>query len=417
MTQILESTKNYLKNSTKLGRRMSGSRDGNSGSETSLRSFTHDSGLQMTKDSDSHQPTLKKRLSGVFTQESRSKSPTHAHPHSVSSDARTLSTKKSGDHKRPKTTKSNKSFHSAEGKDRDGTTKHELDHAEYLEDEVPRGRSPTLSMAKSFSTTTSTYDSTPSDYPSVHHYQNHVWRRTVLEESIMHSLRLGYGDRRRPSSRYHSRSSRRDSIHNRKSRDISILDAMSRELPPFPQDGSNVSRENITDRSLRVIDNGNRSQTFKRQMNGPYQLEYNSSMTNITQSFASFTLELPEHHASHVMASSAIPDLFRIKAIIPGVISYRPRSRRNSRSSLNGGIAPSPRVLSGKKPTIPLPKLTLPDVQDEEENDDPESPLTPTSATWASSVLTSLEVVNGSKENVLMKSQLTALEVAPATAV
>ncbi|KAF9403506.1 hypothetical protein BGX21_003322 [Mortierella sp. AD011] len=380
MTQILESTRNYLKSSTKLGRRVSGSPDVTSGSETSL----HDNNFPISKDGSPHQ---KKHLSsGTNTPEGR-KSPT-PNERPITYDDATLSF-----HQRA--LKNSKSFRSTKSR---GASEH-------MEEEVPRGRSPTLSMSNTFSTAASSYDMRPSDYPNIRQYQTHIWRRNLLEESIMHSLRLGYGDRSRPPSRHQSRSSRIDSTRSRKTREMGVLAATA-------------SQENIIDRSLKNLENRPKQQQpqqFRREKNGPYQLDYNMSMTNITQSFASFTLELPHHQASHVMASSVIPDLFRIKAIIPGV--YRPRSRRNSRSSVNSGITPSPRVLNGKKTraVVPLPQLALPDVVDEDE--DTESPLTPTSSVWSESVLESLEKVSGTKKDPIVESRLKALEMAPATAV
>ncbi|KAF9112231.1 hypothetical protein BGX27_003740 [Mortierella sp. AM989] len=423
MTQILESTRNYLKSSTKLGRRMSGSRDEISGSETSLHSSAHEN---IPKDGNSRSST-KERFSGDFVRETRSKSPTFKDAPSPRTGPSHHGDIKSGD----VTLKRNKSLHSTKSRGRNDTIN--LDHdcvSEHMENEVPRGLSPTLSMSNTFSTAASSYDMRPTDYPNIRQYQAHVWRRNLLEESIMHSLRLGYSDRHRPPSRHHSQSSRIESPRRRKSRGKAIITATGKDLPPFPAlDDKTASHENIIDRSLKIIDSNSRSQTmawaeqqpqqFRRENNSPYQLDYNTSMTNITQSFASFTLELPEHQASHIMRSSVIPDLFRIKAIIPGAWSYQSRSRRNSRASsiksFNSGIAPSSRVLTGRKPVMPLPQLTLPDVKDEDE--DPESPLTPTSAGWADSVIESFDEVTSSRRNSMDENRLQTLEMAPACAV
>ncbi|KAF9360430.1 hypothetical protein BGX26_009417 [Mortierella sp. AD094] len=420
MTQLLESTRNYFKSSTRLGRRMSGSPDETSGSETSLHSGTHGNNFPISKDGSSHRSSPKKRLSGVFTPEGR-KSPT-PNERPITYDDATLSYQQHRDTKNDeRALKNSKSLRSTKSRGKDASNNLDRDCAsEHMEEEVPRGRSPTLSMSNTFSTAASSYDMRPTDYPNIRQYQAHVWRRNLLEESIMHSLRLGYGDRRRPSSRHQPRSSRKDSLRSRKTREMAILTvAMGKDLPPFPTLDAEVdttaTQENIIDRSLKIIENRpeqQQPQQFRREKNSPYQLDYNTSMTNITQSFASFTLELPDHQATHVMALSAIPDLFKIKAIIPGV--YRPRSRRNSRSSVNSGITPSPRVLTGKKPVVPLPQLTLPDVIEDE---DPESPLTPTSVAWADSVFESLDKVSGTKKDAMVESRLKALEVAPARAV
>jgi hypothetical protein len=82
--------------------------------------------------------------------------------------------------------------------------------------------------------------------------------------------------------------------------------------------------------------------------NSPYQMLLNPSTTNVTHSFASFTLELDEHQVSHVMNSSAIPGLFTIK-----VGPSRQRGRTNSTARMMATIAhgPSTRVLTGK-PTV-----------------------------------------------------------------
>ncbi|KAI1314675.1 hypothetical protein EDD11_001887 [Mortierella claussenii] len=299
----------------------------------------------------------------------------------------------------------------------------------HMEEEVPRGQSPTMSMSNTVSTTTSTYDMRPSDYASMKQYQAHVWRRNLLEESIMHSLRLGYSERQQRSSlRYHQgRPSKKDTPRARRAREQAILAAATgKENSPFAPSASEIdkaSQENIIDRSLKIISSNDRTlslprpshelpsqQQFRYEKNSPYQLDYNASMTNIRHSFASFTLEVDDHHATHIMASSAVPELFRVKgASIKSIPFPRPQSRRNSRSSL-ASIAPSPRVLTGKKPALPSLHTVLPDMQDEDE-EDAESPLTPTSAVWAESVFASLDVVAGKTSAGVSESEPKALGV------
>ncbi|KAG0056445.1 hypothetical protein BGZ83_004952 [Gryganskiella cystojenkinii] len=398
-----------------------------------------------------------------------------------------------------------------------------------MENEVPRGRSPTLSTSNSVSTRTTTssssYGSKSAQTPSQkeqasnahasfaslsqphtpnntlinnsnkqQQYQSHVWRRNLLEESIMHSLRLGYAERHRSSS--HHRSSRSGSpstttnnnTHGssgstlkkrfsraRKTREQAILAAaLGKELPPCPvgttltppslstsssydiiserdlqghspqNRSNNISRPGQTGQQTTpgggssstglAVGNGASGGQFRREANSPYQLDYNYSMTNITHSFASFTLELPEHRASHVMSASVIPNLFRVKSRIPGTPStglmpsisesnaggIRSRSRRNSRTQqLHTGsvtsLSPSPRVLTGnnstKKPLPPPPLITDPTLVttntsarttmtsglltldvDEEEDEEPVSPAT---KDWVESVFASLDQVKG----------------------
>ncbi|KAF9207905.1 hypothetical protein BGZ49_010259 [Haplosporangium sp. Z 27] len=377
MTQLLESTRNYLKSSTKLGRRMN-SRDETSGSETSLPSSTHSNNLPP-----------KTILSSIFEPETaRSKSPI-PEDNSLTYDTALLPNQEK-DYKNDiePTLKYSKTLPRTKSRGKNVIHNQDRDNASEHMEEVPRGRSPTLSMSNTISTAASSYEIRPTDYPNMQQYQAHVWRRTLLEESIMHSLRLGYSDCRRPS-RHQSYSSRKGS-RNHKARDIAILTAaMGKE----GEASSATQQENIIDRSLKIIEKKNRAHNKAQPpppKNSPYPVIYNYSMTNITESFASFTLELPDHHANHIMASSAIPNLFKIKKTIPATFPYRSRSRQNSRASLHS-ITPSTRVLNGKKPTVSLPKTTLPDVQDEVEES--ESPLTPNSVIWADSLYNSLDKV------------------------
>ncbi|KAF9913449.1 hypothetical protein BX616_010027 [Lobosporangium transversale] len=457
MSQIFESTRNYLKTSTKLGRRMSSYRDETSGSETSLHN--NNNSLQdyksaaiitesQPKDSTlSRQNSPKKRLSDLFSLDDRSKNNKLSQDQSNNDIKGRRRDSKSSD----RTLRSKKShqsnsgeilFDRHHGRDRDRDRDRASDH---MEEEVPRAQSPTISMSNTISTATSSYDMRPTDYPSIGHYQAHVWRRNLLEESIMYSLRLGYTDRQHRSSsrqRHHyRRDSKRDSPRSRKAREQAILAAATgKEISSLPlstiEDDDTASQENIVDRSLKVINDDNRIQPstvtgqqqylhpqFRHVKNSPYQLDYNFSMTNITQSMASFTLEVDDHHAARIMRSSAIPDLFKIKATIPGTMptTERSRSRHNSKTSLLGsGVSPSPRVLTGKKAPVTVQPIhiVLPNMQDvDEEEENVESPLTPSSAAWADSVFESLDQVAGKQAEGMTKNQLKALEVAPAASV
>jgi hypothetical protein len=155
-----------------------------------------------------------------------------------------------------------------------------------------------------------------------------------------------------------------------------------------------------------------------KEKNSPYQMDYNASMANITQSFTSFTIEVPEHHVSRIITSSAIPDLFKIKTTMSGVQEHRPRSRRNSkRISIGGGIAPSPRVLTGSgAPGTGTRSTTLSHYQypqllqqqsvghfvekvvEEESEGDLDLPVSPTTATWVQSVFASLDETTAPKQ-------------------
>jgi hypothetical protein len=308
------------------------------------------------------------------------------------------------------------------------------DHASaHMEHEVPRGRSPTLSISNTVSTAAS-YNTRPTtainttDPTSPRQGQSHVWRRNLLEESIMYSLKLGYAERRRSSSRHRSsRSSKSDSPRARKAREQALLAAATGRdiLNPVPESAGRHAfdvetlHEEILDRSFAPAPlsahtgTGQHHQkqqqqqpqqkaTFRREKNSPYQMEYNASMTNITQTFATFTLELPEHQVSNIITCSAIPDLFKIKTTMSGVQEQRPsRSRRNSRTlSIGGGISPTPRVLNGgtaiagRSATAPQQHgagFHVEKLLEEEEADDVESPVSPTTATWYQSVFASLD--------------------------
>lgn len=254
----------------------------------------------------------------------------------------------------------------------------------------------------------------------------------------MYSLKLGYAERRRSSSRHRtSRPSKSDSPRARKAREQAMLAAATgRDINPVPESTGRHAfdvetlHEEILDRSFappptlsahtgtgqhqhQYQQQQPQKATFRKEKNSPYQMEYNASMTNITQSFASFTLELPEHQVSHVITSSAIPDLFKIKTTMSGVQEQRPRSRRNSRTlSIGGGIALSPRVLTGgttagRSTPITLhqhlqqqqqgPGLRVEKLVEEEEKKDVDLPVSPTTDTWVQSVFASLDEATAPK--------------------
>ncbi|KAH7058251.1 hypothetical protein BKA57DRAFT_145717 [Linnemannia elongata] len=491
MTQLLESTRNYLKTSTRLGRRMSNYKlEAASSSQSSLNEKT------IGTANNSNNLSSHKRLSGLFnTDDGRTKKYSFSSEdrvptgpgsaiHQTKTSPNTQDTivpdeyaRNDADHRR-RNSKSSEGTHRSRRSDKshlssqDGTlnssnnnnnnnrsSRHhnrDRDHASaHMEHEVPRGRSPTLSMSNTVSTSAS-YNTRPSttttntDPASHRHGQSHVWRRNLLEESIMYSLKLGYAERRRSSSRHRSsRSSKSDSPRARKAREQALLAAATGRdiLNPVPESPGRHAfdvetlHEEILDRSFAPPPptlsahtgtgqhQHQRSQqhqqqhqqqqpqkaTFRREKNSPYQMEYNASMTNITQSFASFTLELPEHQVSHIITSSAIPDLFKIKTTMSGVQEQRPRSRRNSKTlSIGGGIAPSPRVLTGGTTAGRSTPITLHhhlqqqqqqhqgagrhvEKLVEEENEDVDSPVSPTTATWVQSVFASLDEVATSK--------------------
>ncbi|KAF9907326.1 hypothetical protein EC991_011148 [Linnemannia zychae] len=493
MTQILESTKNYLKTSTRLGRRMSNYKLEAASSQSSLN--------EKTIHSNNSKTTMHKRLSGLFGADNtspRTKTSfsedqvlvpgsaihqTKTSPNTQdtivpdgnyykTSDAddadhrRRNSKSSETTHRSRRSDKSHYSSHDSGAANNNGRSSRQLSNhhkgrdntSAHMEHEVPRGRSPTLSMSNTVSTAAS-YSTRPTNtsshrqsysqsQPQGQQNQSHVWRRNLLEESIMYSLKLGYAERRRSSSRHRSsRSTKTDSPRARKAREQALLAAAtgrdimpsSSSLNPVPESGRHAfdvetlhEHEEILDRSFVApppsahTGTGHHQKqlyqqqqpqkaTFRREKNSPYQMEYNASMTNITQSFASFTIELPEHHVSHIITSSAIPDLFKIKTTMSGVQEHRPRSRRNSRTlSIGGGIAPSPRVLTGSgTPGAGVRSTTLPQhnhqqqqqqqgagpsvgkVLEEENEDDVDSPVSPTTATWVQSVFASLDEAMG----------------------
>ncbi|KAG0255120.1 hypothetical protein BG011_005312 [Mortierella polycephala] len=383
MPQLLESTRNYLRSSTKIGRRLS---NYSTASEASFQDIPpaslEDIKQQQQQQQYQHQqlrPSPQKRLSALFTLEGRNRSSTSSEgrtsvnmlPHKIRPEAQEqLQPENKKKRKSSSSRKSTLSQHQPTpppqhraSKSYEPTTQERPLTPMDPENEVPRGRSPTLSFAPTMHTVASaasSYDTRPSDYPSMKHYQSHLWRRTLLEESIMHSLRLGYAgpSQQQDDSRTQSPKS------------------SSKDLPPCPEsnvDGDaalltlNGSQEHIVERSMptpNVGSNDLKASKEKRSStnNSPYQMLLNPSTTNITQSYASFTLELPEHQVSHVMSASVIPNLFRIKSYV--------RARRNSNASriMSTGYGPSPRVLTGKPTATALeeskanmnPHLALP---------------------------------------------------------
>ncbi|KAF9419678.1 hypothetical protein BGZ94_009358 [Podila epigama] len=235
------------------------------------------------------------------------------------------------------------------------------------EQQVLRGHSPTLSVSHTLHTVASSYDTRPSDFPSLSQYQAHVWRRNLLEESIMHSLRLGRAERTRSPSQHRSssRSNKRGKTRGgRQSRDSAMtISDMAKDLPPcppWPESTTSLATGNAQQPTSKV-------QVKTRgglQVNSPYMMAHlnlSTSTTHITHSFLSFTCELPEHQVPHVMSSSVVPNLFRIKhGVIPhspggiGQEEARPRGRKhsNARSILGSNATNtsnlSPRVLNGK---------------------------------------------------------------------
>ncbi|KAG0355680.1 hypothetical protein BG005_005383 [Podila minutissima] len=367
MPQLLESTRNYLRSSTKIGRRLS-HRDQSSGSETSLPpSITgiHPSSASSGVEAPPRSST-QSRLSALFTFDNLSKRNTvtssETHSGVLAKVGLEGQERPSEDKKRKKASRRSTSRQSDNpplGKKSKGTDlpllmiqaeqqqqQKQKPHKQPTHEEVPRGRSPTLSMSHTLHTVASSYDTRPSDYSSMTQYEAHIWRRNLLEESIMHSLRLGRGEPRSSSRhRSRSRSVKRGTTRARMSRDTS---GIYKDLPPCPIDDG----VQIKSRALQPVPNS------------PYQLMYlnpSTSTTNITQSFASFTLELDEHQVPHIMASSVIPNLFRIKGPSPS------RGRKESNTRSVGGHGPSPRVLNGKVPHMDKNKIC----EVSKENQDP----------------------------------------------
>lgn len=368
MTQLLESTRNYLRSSTKIGRRLS-HRDQSSGSETSLHpsiTSTQPSRASSTggMEANPRRSSTYTRLSALFTLDNLSKKDTVTsfEDHSGVLFKVAEVERSSEDKKRKKASRrstSRLSDNPTLGKKSKGADlpllviqaeqqqqNRQKPHMQPKHEEVPRGRSPTLSMSHTLHTVASSYDTRPSDYSSVTQYEAHVWRRNLLEESIMHSLRLGRGE---PSSSHRSRSrSVKRGTRSRKSHDTSGIYKGPR---PTNEDGVQIKNRALL------------------SPNSPYMMHLNpsTSTTNITNSFASFTLELDEHQVPHIMASSAIPNLFRIKGPSPLSSKGEPRGRKDSNARPVGGHAPSPRVLNGKLPHMDKDRMR----ESSKENQDP----------------------------------------------
>ncbi|KAF9422180.1 hypothetical protein BGZ94_008636 [Podila epigama] len=453
MTQLLQSTRDYLKTSTRLGRRMSQYNDEDSSDTNSIRKIDPNAPPQRS--------ATQNRLSGLFKIDSRKQLDENSRmvqQGTVQSDVPSLNRRNSISNN--SNSNSNSSIHLKDNSTRirqsaRSRTNGRQEGSAHMENEVPRGRSP----ANTVSTAASSYDTRPSDYPTMRQYQSHVWRRNLLEESIMHSLRLGYAERNKSASRHRSRS-KKDSVRARKAREQAMLSAalgqglespvpvsttstplynlhtsqedmttrvIHRAITPptatpttpttctptlSPATSTTTSTTVITPRQIQAPTTptsvslpqsvpGNTTPVFvqtQKSSNSPYQAHDNASMTNITQSFASFTLELPETHVSNIMASSAVPDMFKIKPVATTtqgngqVVSRATNSSttkdqayRDSRTRmLAAGHGPSPRVLTGKK-TADVSNNGL---------DSPTSltsPVSPTTAAWMHSVFSSLD--------------------------
>ncbi|KAF9947692.1 hypothetical protein BGZ72_010358 [Mortierella alpina] len=382
MPQLLESTRNYLRSSTKIGRRLSSYRDDSSASEASL----HDpapANLENIKPQQHRRPSTQKRLSALFTLEGRNRNSVSTEdraavnivsskmvPEETEHQEQPLeqslehpSADRGNNRKKRKNSSSRKSTLSQHSlptppPQQRSSRLYEPERSSALaasDDNVPRGRSSTFSVARSArtaasSSAASSYDARPSDYPSMKHYQAHLWRRTLLEESIMHSLKLGYSTTSPASSPRSSTATDRSGPRTRsKSRSTADRNSrLSKDLPARPTTSdSATSLEIIVDRSMPMPSSNSNRRSLKEEKrisNNPYQLLLNPSTTNITQSYASFTLELTEHQASHVMSSSAVPNLFQIKAQIP----HGSKLSNPTRMLSAGHSGPSPRVLTGK---------------------------------------------------------------------
>ncbi|KAF9935273.1 hypothetical protein FBU30_004848 [Linnemannia zychae] len=378
MTHLLESTRNYLKSSTKIGRRLSSYRDDSrSASEASLHDLststsTAPSSAESLKQQ--HRPTTHNRLSSLFSLEGRTRNSISSEDRAAANATPTLgaattsptgtilSSKIGPEQTNDITQKKRRSFHSRKSSQQPQEKHHRSSRFDMFTDgEVPRGRSPTLSVSPtdySVTSGSSSYDARPSDYPSLKHYQAHVWRRNLLEESIMYSLKLGYGEARprRPRSssrpRSRSRSIKGSGRSRRLSRDqhSAMMLAMSKDLPPCPTGDGTVPVTLILTSAPSVSGKDIKKSGKNKVNNSPYQMLLNPSTTNITHSFASFTLELDEHQAPRVMASSAVPNLFSIKV---GSSTTRQRGRANSTARMMvGGHGPTTRVLTGKNNLI-----------------------------------------------------------------
>ncbi|KAK3819883.1 MAG: hypothetical protein J3Q66DRAFT_399323 [Benniella sp.] len=286
MPQLLESTRNYLKVSTKLGRRMSSnSRD--ESSEGSLHNVSPTSVEKQQQPQQQQRTASQTRLASLFNFEGRNRS-------SVSTDRKSQDLSQQDNSKKRRSSSSQKSTQSLPAA--------AVSRTSMRSDSSSRGPSSSHPGSNKVRRAT-TYDVRPNDYPSMDQYKDHVRRRNLLEESIMHSLKLGYAESPRSAKR----------------------SATDRSRKP-------------TEDSTVVLGRG-------MSTNSPYQL-VNSSTANITQSMVSFTLELPEDHVAQVLSSSSVPQLFKIKQT--GLSDGRPKAQRGDSRTLHTGPSPSPRVLTGK---------------------------------------------------------------------
>lgn len=287
---MLESTRNYLKSSTKLGRRLSNHRDESSASEGSVHSIAPSNVENPKQPQQHHRSTSQIRLSSLFAFEGKNRSSVSTEDRATVNSARKMG---SETHDRPQQDNKKKRRSSSSQKSTQSLPATTTDS------------SPPSDKARRSATAASMYDARPDDYPSIDQYQAHVWRRNLLEESIMHSLKLGFA-----------------------------------ATPP-----SRSAKRTATDRSRKSLGAaGDSTVVLDRGLspNSPYQM-VNSSTTNITQSYTSFTLELPEDHVAQVLSSSAVPHLFKIKQT-----EVRGQRDSNATRILHTGPSPSPRVLTGK---------------------------------------------------------------------
>ncbi|KAF9981360.1 hypothetical protein BGZ65_004037 [Modicella reniformis] len=294
MPALLESTRNYLKSSTKIGRRLSNNRESNA-SEGSLHDIPTNLETLKQQPQQQHQRrySSQSRLSSLFNFEGRNRSSVSSEDRAAVNGALTRKSEAETPDQPPQQDNKKKRRSGSSQKSTQSLPATAVSHSSLQMDDALRARSPTLSASSKKTTQGSTAT-------SMYDVQAHVWHRNLLEESIMHSLKLGYAE---------------------------------------PSSTSRSAKRAATDRSRKAA--------AVDRVNSPYQM-VNSSTTNITHSFTSFTLELPEDQVAQVLSSSAVPHLFKIKNS-----DSRLRGRRDSNAShvLHTGPSPSPRVLTGKTVT------------------------------------------------------------------
>ncbi|KAF9580302.1 hypothetical protein BGW38_003109 [Lunasporangiospora selenospora] len=424
MPQLLESTRNYLRSSTKIGRRLSSYRDESSASEASLASLPQTPSKDILVLPEDAPLQKHRRLSTLFSLEGRKRPSVSSDDQpqrlaslkqsrrmesSLSRDQDDLhhDTKKSKKHKKSSSISTSNSLpvppspslhydnnRSTASMDYSNAPMpvEQLVQGEEEDDQVvpPRGCSPTLTINTLTSATS--YTTRPSDYPSMKQYQQHVWRRTLLEESIMLSLGLGYAERPSTSSS-HRRSSSRSLKRESHAATMAALEADHGEGvdATVPQGVEEVVT--VLDRGLAppaMPHQGKPKRTTKSATlshpRSPYQMMANASTstTNITHSFTSFTLELPEHQAHHIISASRVPNLFTVKAMSMRIVSGRSRKDSTASSRLmppsGHNMSPSPRVLGNQpmsktysldKPMPALPAVVV--TEESKENVDPQA--------------------------------------------